>query len=82
MGRVFQHEIGRRHTQNITSYNRNTENRTQEERRDESEVMEIAPGEPAPPGFEEIRTSQIQVSTKEIDNFNRGSGINLVNTSH
>lgn len=38
------------------------ENRPKEEKRDEPEEMDIAPGEPAPPGFEEMnRTSQIQV---------------------
>lgn len=63
MGRVFQHEIGKRHTQNIANNNRHMERRQKEETRDEPEVMDIAPGEPAPPGFEEIsRTSQIQVS--------------------
>lgn len=65
MGRVFQHENGRRHNQNIANNNRHMENRPKEEKRDEPEVMDIAPGEPAPPGFEEMgRVSMIQVCIK------------------
>lgn len=64
MGRVFQHEIGKRHTQNIANNNRRVDRKQKEEIRDEPESMDIAPGEPAPPGFEEIsKTSQIQVGS-------------------
>lgn len=70
MGRVFQHEVGKRHSQNIANTNRHMDKRQKEESRDESEVMDIAPGEPAPPGFEEIsRNSQIQVGFLSIFPF-------------
>ncbi|KAG5898526.1 hypothetical protein JTB14_038478 [Gonioctena quinquepunctata] len=54
MGRVFQHEIGKRHTQNLSNTNRHTDrHRKEEEPVEETPTLEIAPGEPVPPGFEE-----------------------------
>ncbi|CAH1135194.1 unnamed protein product [Ceutorhynchus assimilis] len=79
MGRVFQHELGRRHTQNWQALEHRS--RANNEHFDDGppgvdhseEVvsqMDIAPGEPVPPGFEnEIREAQIQ---ERLDGFKVG----------
>lgn len=63
MGRVFQHEFGKRHSQNLANTNRHLERKQKEEINDDPELVDVAPGEPAPPGFEDVaRTCQIQVT--------------------
>lgn len=61
MGRVYQHEIGRRHTNNLAS--RGTI-QAQPQLVSSEQTIQIAPGEPVPPGFEgEIeKVAEIQVS--------------------
>ncbi|KAJ8946800.1 hypothetical protein NQ314_008784 [Rhamnusium bicolor] len=76
MGRVYQHEIGKRHTSNLAMTNRPVEKQEKDEETEEPIVIDIAPGEPIPPGFEgEIgRVSQIQ---ERLDGFNVGPLIAL-----
>lgn len=74
MGRAYHHEIGKRHTSNLAGSKKNVVKHgggsDKEDRGDESAEpeqhpsMEIAPGEPVPPGFEgEIeKLAHIQVS--------------------
>lgn len=64
MGRVYQHEIGKRHTQNLALNNRHLEKPQKDDSEQEAITIDIAPGEPVPPGFEgEIgRVAQIQVT--------------------
>ncbi|XP_023015963.2 uncharacterized protein CG7065 isoform X1 [Leptinotarsa decemlineata] len=71
MGRVFQHEVGKRHNQSLATTNRHFETQRQEEPAEEVVSLEIAPGEPVPPGFEEEvgRSSQIQ---ERLDGFKVG----------
>ncbi|XP_050297919.1 uncharacterized protein CG7065-like isoform X2 [Anthonomus grandis grandis] len=56
MGRVYQHEIGRRHTQNIAALSGDVPESTKKEitetKEEFSSPIEVAPGEPVPPGFE------------------------------
>lgn len=66
MGRVFQHEIGKRHLLNLSKHNKRSadkQQRDEEKVYEEPEPISIAPGEPAPPGFEDEinRVAQIQV---------------------
>lgn len=67
MGKVYQHELGRRHCQNLSSHSQREPKEDDESRKreptEDSATLEIAPGEPVPPGFEmEInRQAQIQV---------------------
>lgn len=81
MGRVFHHEIGKRHTmkmamvtivkgeENLNSINPN-------ENVGDQEIMHFAPGEPLPPGFEDDiqKISQIQ---ERLDNFKAGPLLGL-----
>lgn len=65
MGRIFTHEMGRRHTFNLNANGGGPELRKEDEKKEEDVEIEIAPGEPAPPGFEEEAVRQstlIQVS--------------------
>ncbi|VEN35026.1 unnamed protein product [Callosobruchus maculatus] len=82
LGKVFQHEIGKRHTFNLAACNYDNKiDKGEEEssRRDEDDepatqmTVDVAPGEPLPPGFEnevqEGRSCQIQ---ERLDGFKAG----------
>ncbi|KAL1489168.1 hypothetical protein ABEB36_014107 [Hypothenemus hampei] len=77
MGRVYQHELGRRHCQNMSAtYGRKRidDDNTNDQRsviNDSVTRVDVAPGEPVPPGFEgEInRKAQIQ---ERLDGFKVG----------
>lgn len=71
MGRVYQHEMGRRHSINMTSAVSRPGHREFKDLPMESEEtpqLELAVGEPLPPGFEgEVtRKAQIQVTFLEL----------------
>ncbi|KAJ8916865.1 hypothetical protein NQ315_005872 [Exocentrus adspersus] len=70
MGRVYQHEIGKRHTQNLAG-NRHLDQPRKDEPEEAPITIDIAPGEPVPPGFEgEVgRVAQIQ---ERLDGFKVG----------
>ncbi|KAJ8959104.1 hypothetical protein NQ318_022361 [Aromia moschata] len=78
MGRVYQHEIGKRHTLNLSLNSRHAEKLPKDDSPNEQApiALEIAPGEPVPPGFEgEIgRVAQIQ---ERLDGFKVGPLIAL-----
>lgn len=64
MGRVYQHEIGRRHTLNITLNAKYTSKpQTSGPGLGVEHPINVAPGEPVPPGFENdvAKEAQIQV---------------------
>lgn len=72
MGRVYQHEMGRRHTISISYLSsKNKGNQPPGNEPDEINSIQVAPGEPLPPGFEgEVpKVSQIQ---ERLDGFNVG----------
>lgn len=67
MGRVYQHEIGKRHTSNLAA--RGTiQAQPQMVTSEEEQTIQIAPGEPVPPGFEGeiVKLCEIQVSIEVI----------------
>ncbi|XP_018574975.1 uncharacterized protein CG7065 isoform X2 [Anoplophora glabripennis] len=76
MGRVYQHEIGKRHTQNLAMNNRHLDKPRRDEPDDDPITIDVAPGEPVPPGFEEEigRVAQIQ---ERLDGFKVGPLIAL-----
>lgn len=64
MGRVYQHELGRRHTLNMQATYGRKRIESEEETHvpEENAILEVAPGEPVPPGFEDMdRKAIIQV---------------------
>lgn len=64
MGRVYQHELGRRHTLNMqaTFGRKRVESEDETQVPEQNAVLEVAPGEPVPPGFEDMdRKAIIQV---------------------
>ncbi|XP_030764258.1 uncharacterized protein CG7065-like isoform X2 [Sitophilus oryzae] len=72
MGRVYQHELGRRHSINMHVTNRHLEKEKDAEPSDEGKVIiEVAPGEPVPPGMEGEVTRQAQIQEK-LDGFKVG----------
>lgn len=72
MGRVYHHEIGKRHTSNMSMVMDGGRNRQQQQQQQtttvhqESPAVRVAPGEPVPPGFEgEVeKVCEIQVRKK------------------
>lgn len=68
MGRVYQHEIGKRHTNNLEERGTIQAQPQLVSTEEEQTTIQIAPGEPVPPGFEgEIeKVCEIQVSIEVI----------------
>lgn len=63
MGNVYNHEVGKRHVNNLTqSSNEGTKSNT------DASNVDLAPGEPVPPGLETdvLRTTKIQVRKEQM----------------
>lgn len=72
MGRVYQHELGRRHSLNMQATFGRKRIESEEETlvSEENAILEVAPGEPVPPGFEDMdRKAIIQ---DRLDGFKVG----------
>ncbi|XP_056637316.1 uncharacterized protein CG7065-like isoform X1 [Diorhabda sublineata] len=69
MGRVFQHELGRRHALSIFNTHHNVENLKNDTPPPET-VVEVAPGEPIPPGFEDA--CRVSIIQERLDGFRFG----------
>ncbi|XP_060523049.1 uncharacterized protein CG7065-like isoform X2 [Cylas formicarius] len=72
MGRVYQHELGRRHTTVMQITNRHLQKKDVAEKIDDSVHIEIAPGEPAPPGFEGEVDNRRALIQERLDGFKVG----------
>ncbi|XP_048520055.1 uncharacterized protein CG7065 isoform X3 [Dendroctonus ponderosae] len=75
MGRVYQHELGRRHSINMTAALNRPGNRDFKEvipmESEETPQLELAVGEPLPPGFEGEVTRKAQIQDR-LDGFKVG----------
>lgn len=71
MGRVFQHEVGRRHTLNLANQKKNIDKLQKDDEKvyEEAESIAVAPGEPVPPGFEEEYNKVTQIQVRILEGF-------------